>query len=134
MDVLIATHQGTGYLVAVIVLVVAAMAFGRARDAREFTPGPYVLAAVSLDLQVLLGLAVYGMGGFFGEGVSPLVQYVHPVLAILALVTAHVGLKRARRQQMAVAAHQAAGRALVLALVLVFGAVLTATVGARGLV
>ncbi|MFA9428851.1 hypothetical protein [Egicoccus sp. AB-alg2] len=132
MDVLAAIHQGTGYLVAVIVLVVAGVAFGRARDAREFTPGPYAFAAVMLDLQVLLGLAVYGMGQYW-EHPSALLRYVHPVLAVLALVAAHLGVKRGRRQRMAVAAHQAAGRGLVVALVLAFGAVLTATVGARGI-
>jgi hypothetical protein len=61
------------------------------------------------------------------------VRYVHPVLALLALVVAHAGIKRGRGQQMAVEAHQAAGRGLLIALILVFGAVMTATVGVRGL-
>lgn len=132
MDVLTTIHQFTGYVVAIVVLVAAAVAFGRARDAREFTAGPYVLAAVLLDIQVLLGLAVYGMDGYW-EHPSMLLRYVHPVLALLAVVSAHVGLRRARGQQMAVDAHQAAGRGLVIALILVFGAVMTSTMAVRGI-
>ena len=63
-----------------------------------------------LDIQVLLGLAVYGMDGYW-EHPSVLLRYVHPALALLALVVAHVSIKRARGQQMAFDAHQAPGAA-----------------------
>lgn len=133
MDVLTTIHQFTGYAVTLAVLVVALLAFGRARDAREFTPGPYVLAAVLLDVQVLIGLAIYGMNQYW-EHPSALLRYAHPLLALAALAAAHIGVRRGRNQQMAVDAHQAAGRGLLIALVLVFGAVMTATLGTRGLV
>lgn len=133
MDVLTTIHQFAGYVVALVVLVAAVVAFGRARDAREFTAGRYVAASVLLDIQVLIGLAVYGMDGYW-EHPSMLLRYVHPALALVALVAAHVGIKRARGQQMAVDAHHAAGRGLVLALILVFGAVMTSTLAVRGII
>ncbi|MFA9445376.1 hypothetical protein [Egicoccus sp. AB-alg6-2] len=133
MDVVTTIHQFTGYVVAAVVLVAVVAAFGRARDAREFAAGPYVAAAVLLDIQVLVGLVIYGMGQYWDHP-SALLRYVHPVLALLALVAAHVGVKRGRRQQMAVDAHQAAGRGLLVALVLVFGAVMASTLAVRGIV
>jgi hypothetical protein len=123
-------HQYVGYGIVLVVLVSAGLGFGRAKDAREFTPGPYVGATVLLDIQVLAGLILYGTGGYWDHE-SALVSYLHPALALLALIAAHVGLKRARRQQMAVDAHRGAARALVLALVLVVAAIGVVSVGLR---
>jgi hypothetical protein len=128
VDVLATIHQYTGYAIVLVVLVLAVLGFGRAKDAREFTPGPYVIGAVLLDIQVLAGLVLYGMGGYW-EHPSALVRYLHPALALLALVAAHVGVKRARGQQMAVDAHRGAARALVLALLLVVAAIGAVSVG-----
>ncbi|GGI04477.1 hypothetical protein [Egicoccus halophilus] len=133
MDILTTIHQFAGYVIALVVLASATAAFGRAHDAREFTAGPYVAAAVLLDVQVTLGLVIYGVGGYWDHA-SPLLRYVHPLLAVLALVAAHVGVRRGRAQRMAAEAHQAAGRGLLVALVLVFGAVMASTVGVRGLI
>jgi hypothetical protein len=128
VDLLATIHQYTGYTIALVVLVLAVLGFGRAKDAREFVPGPYVIGAVLLDIQVLAGLVLYGMGGYWDHP-SALVRYVHPALALLALVAAHAGVKRARRQQMAVDAHRGAARALVLALLLIVAAIGAVSVG-----
>jgi hypothetical protein len=128
VDLLATIHQYTGYTIALVVLVLAVLGFGRAKDAREFVPGPCVIGAVLLDIQVLAGLVLYGMGGNWDHP-SALVRYVHPALALLALVAAHAGVKRARRQQMAVDAHRGAARALVLALLLIVAAIGAVSVG-----
>jgi hypothetical protein len=130
VELLATIHQYTGYAITLVVLVVSVMGSGRAKDAREFTPGPYVLATVLIDIQVLAGLVLYGIGSYW-EHPSALVRYVHPGLALLALVTAHVGLKRARGQQMAVDGHRGAARTLLFALVLIFGAIGAVSVGIR---
>jgi hypothetical protein len=130
VELLATIHQFVGYAIVLVVLVIAVMGFGRAKDAREFTPGPYVLATVLLDIQVLAGLILYTIGSYW-EHDSALVTYVHPGLALLALITAHVGLKRARRQQMAVDGHRGASRALLLALLLIVGAIGAISVGIR---
>jgi hypothetical protein len=130
VELLATIHQYVGYAIVLVVLVSAVLGFGRAKDAREFAPGPYVGASVLLDIQVLAGLVLYGIGTYWDHP-SALVRYLHPALALLALVAAHVGLKRARRQQMAVDGHRGAARALVLALVLIVAAIGAVSVGLR---
>jgi heme A synthase len=127
-DVLFTTHRYVGYAVALVVLIAAFTAFGRAKDAREFTPGPYVLAVVLLDIQVLLGLLLYGAGGYWGDEFGPEQAYVHPILALLGLAAGHAFLRRARGHQMAVDAHRTAGRGLVTAFVLILLAIIVVTV------
>lgn len=125
-EFLVNLHPWTGYVVTVVLLIVAFVAFKRAKDAREFTPGPYALAMVLLDIQVLLGLILYGIGGYWDE--RPEIAYLHPVLAVLALGAGHALLGRARKTQMAVDAHRTAGRGLIVALVLALAAVAVASV------
>jgi hypothetical protein len=124
-DTLFEIHRGVGYVVALVLLVSALMAFSRAKDAREFTKGPYVGAMVLLDIQVVLGLVFYGLDGYWQE--NAMAAYVHPLLALGALGAGHALVGRARRQQMAVEAHRTAGRGLVIAFVLVLAAIVVAT-------
>jgi hypothetical protein len=126
-DILFEAHRGFGYLVAVVLLVSAVMAFGRARDAREYGRGPYSGAMVLLDIQVLLGLVLYGVERYWEA--DPLVAYVHPVLALAALGAGHALIGRAGRHQQVVDAHRTAGRGLVAAFVLAVAAVVVATIG-----
>jgi len=119
---LILIHQWTGYLVSLVVLFAAFVAFGRAKDAREFEPGLYRAAFGLLALQVVVGLVLYGVGGYW-DGHGALITYVHPVLAILAIGVGQALLGRARKTQMAVDAHRLAGRGLVLSFLLVLAAI-----------
>jgi heme A synthase len=114
-EFLVDVHPWTGYIVSVVLLITAMVAFKRAKDAREFTNGPYSLAMVLLDIQVLLGLVLYALDGYWDA--RPEIAYLHPVLALLALGIGHALLGRAKKTQMAVDAHRTAGRGLVLALV-----------------
>jgi heme A synthase len=125
-DTLFEIHRGVGYVVALVVLVSAVMAFSRAKDAREFSKGPYVGAMVLVDIQVLLGLVLYGVDGYWEA--DAMIAYVHPLLALGALGAGHALVGRARKQQMAVEAHRTAGRGLVIAFALVLAAVVVATV------
>jgi hypothetical protein len=120
-DLLVTIHTWLGYLVAVVVLVAASMAFKRAKDTREFARGPYAGAMVLLDIHVLLGLILYGIGGYWDA--RPEIAYLHPALALIALGVGHALLGRARKTQMAVDAHRTAGRGLVLALLFILAAI-----------
>lgn len=122
MSTLATVHQYLGYALVVVVLVVVPMAYNRAKNAQEFSATPFSLTAVLLDVQVLLGLIVYGVGQYW-EGDSALLMYVHPVLMLLALGVAHAGVAGARREQMAADAHRKVGRMLAIALVLVVAGV-----------
>lgn len=121
MSTLLVVHQWTGYLVTVLVLLAAVVAFSRAKDAREFEPGLFRAVFGIMALQILLGLILYGMDGYWDA--APLIAYVHPALALLAIGVGQMLLGRARKTQMAVDAHRLAGRGLVLSFILVVAAV-----------
>jgi hypothetical protein len=110
-------HPWIGYVVSVVVLGTAMLAFRRAKDASEFRPGPYSLAMVLLDVHVTLGIVLYAIDGYWDA--RPEIAYLHPALALIALGAGHALLARAKRTQMAVEAHRTAGRGLVLALVFI---------------
>lgn len=126
LDTLLQIHTYTGYAVSLVVLVVAFVAFGRAKNAQEFTAGTYRLAYGLLALQVVLGIALYTLDGYWDA--APLIAYVHPVLGIAALGAGQALLGRARKTQMAVDAHRLAGRGLIISLVLILAAIGVASV------
>jgi len=121
-------HQLLGYAVVIVVLLSGVAARRRAQEAREFRRAPYAAALILLDIQVLLGFIVYGTGSAWD--MRPEVAYVHPLLAIFGLAIGHALLGRAKKIQLAVEAHQAAGRALLLAFGFVAAAVIVAAVPA----
>lgn len=118
---LVFVHEWLGYAVSLLVLIVAFMAFGRAKDAREFRAGPFAGAMILLDIQVTIGLVQYVVGGYWDA--RPEIAYIHPILAIAALGVGHAMLGRARKQQMAADAHRTVGRGLLIALALLFAAI-----------
>jgi hypothetical protein len=121
-DVLFSVHQILGYVLSLVVLVTASVAFGRAKNGQEFTAGLYRVVYGLLALHVVLGIALYAtLEAWNAE--TALIAYVHPVLGIAALGVGQALLARARRTQMAVDAHRLAGRALILTLVLILGAI-----------
>lgn len=126
-DVLFTVHQMLGYALSLAVLVTALVAFGRAKNGVEFNAGLYRAIYGLLALHVVIGIALYGTGGYW-DADEALIAYVHPVLGIAALGAGQMLLGRARRTQMAADAHRLAGRALVLTLLLVLGAIGVASV------
>lgn len=116
-ELLLTVHPWLGYAVSALVLVASLAAFKRAKDGVEFRSGIYRAAYLLLSVQVVLGILLYGLGGYWDA--APLIAYVHPVLGILALGAGQALLGRARKTQMAADAHRLAGRGLLLALLLV---------------
>lgn len=121
LEILLLSHRYTGYVVSVLVLVAALIAFKRAKDGREFEAGLFRGTYILLSLQVLLGIVLYGLDGYWNA--APLIAYVHPVLGIVALGAGQALLGRARKTQMAADAHRLAGRGLVISLVFVLAAI-----------
>jgi heme A synthase len=122
METLLTVHTWTGYLVSLVVLIATVAAFGRAKDGREFEPGLYRVAFGLLTVQVVLGIVLYGIDGYW-DASSPLIAYVHPVLGIAALGVGQALLGRARKTQMAADAHRTAARGLLLSFILVLAAI-----------
>lgn len=125
-ETLLTIHTWVGYLVSIVILVAAVTAFRHARNSRAFTKGPFSGAMVLLDIQVLLGLVLYGIGGYWDA--APLIAYVHPLLAVGALGVGHALVGRGAKEQMAAAAHRTAGKGLLIAFVLVLAAIGVASV------
>jgi hypothetical protein len=121
-DTLIAIHPWIGYAVFLLALIATLIAFARAKSGREFEPGTFVLTMVAIDIQVLLGIVLYGVGQYW-EADQALLAYVHPLLALAALGVGHAGIGRARREPMAADAYRTVGRALIVVLVLVTAAI-----------
>lgn len=117
MDWLVDVHRFFGYFVSVFVLVRAFVGFGNAKNSAEFRVAPYRVAYALLGLQVLLGIIVYGAGGYWDA--APLIAYVHPVLGVLAIGLGQMMLGRARKLQMVTDAHRVASRGLVVSFVLI---------------
>ena len=116
-EVVFEIHRWLGYLVALVVLVAAVMATARAKGDQPFVGTPYRIAMGLLTLQVLIGLILYGIGGYW-EG-RPEIAYLHPVLALVAVGVGHALIGRAGRRPTPAAAYRATGIGLALALVFV---------------
>lgn len=129
-DTLFTIHRVSGYVVFAIVVLAAFAAYNRARNAQAFEATVFSVTAVLVDLQILLGIALYGSGRYW-EGDAPLLQYVHPLVMLAALVAAHIGLGRARRERMAADAHRLVGRWFVIAIVLLAAGIGLATPAGR---
>lgn len=121
-SVLIHLHPWLGYFVTVVFVLAIVLAFGKARDAREFTVRPFAIAMILLDVHVLLGIVLYGMGSYW-DASSAVIAYVHPALALLALVIGHVTLRKARDEPMAVASHRKVARGFIITLLLIVAAI-----------
>jgi heme A synthase len=119
--VLSAIHTWSGYAVFIVVLATAVTAYSQAKYAREFTASRYVLALVLLDVQVLIGFVTYAVGGFWDA--NPEIAYLHPALALAALGSGHMLMRAAKATTNAEAAHRQAGKALIVALVLITAAI-----------
>jgi hypothetical protein len=121
VDALVALHPWTGYLVTVIVLAAAALGAARMRSAETFSRGPFVVAAVAMDLQVTLGIVVYLAVG--ASGGSPALAVVHPLLGLLALGAGHGGVGAARSRPDARGAYRVAAIGMAAALVLLLAGI-----------
>ncbi len=120
-DVLQTIHPWLGYAVFVALAVAALVAFNRAKYAREFSPGLFIVVMVAVDIQILLGLIQYVLAGAWDARAE--IAYLHPIFAIAALAVGHAALRRGRNEQMAIDANKAVGRGMLICLVLLLGAI-----------
>jgi hypothetical protein len=80
-----------------------------------------LLTVTAIDIQVLLGILVWlvskgwNLGAFLG--------FVHPVIMIIALVAAHIGAARAKRERTPTAKYRALTIGLIVTIVLVTAAI-----------
>lgn len=116
-ETLFELHRGFGYVVFVVVAVASVMAFNRAKNGQEFSDTIPKVAVVLIDIQLVVGAVFYVIDEQWDA--EPVVAFVHPLLMLAAVALAHIGLGRARREQMAADAHRIVGRSLAIAMLLV---------------
>ena len=126
-DVLDSAHEYLGYLVTLVVLGFTVVGFIDRRE-RGFAAKLFAVPAVLIDVQVLVGLLVYVVGGYW-EHPSWWVRLLHPFLALSALAVSHFMVGRARRNESAVAARRTAATGLLIALLLIAGALVAIAAG-----
>lgn len=110
-------HQVVGWVVLTTLLVGGLHARARVRSGRGFEGGPYRFAVVLVDVQVLLGGWLF-VDRRLWEQQGLLDVWAHPVLGVLGLVVAHVGMRRARDERWAASAYSIASRTLLVTLLL----------------
>ena len=84
-----------------------------------------LIAVSALDIQLLLGLAVYGGGNHWNS--STFVAYIHPVVMILAIAIAHVTNTLVRRAEPANAKFRTLAIGLFVAIFLITAAIPSAS-------
>lgn len=80
-----------------------------------------LLATTAIDIQVLIGLLVYGMRQHWQSG--PFLAYVHPTVMIIALIVAHIFSARAKRATTPVAKHRTLAIGLLVTMFLITAAI-----------
>jgi hypothetical protein len=111
-------------LVVVVALVRGVMGWlrGGAWTANDRTL--VLVTTIVLDIQLLLGLAVYGMGQYWkSENSSTFIAYIHPLVMILAIVVAHTTAILIRRTEPASAKFRTLTIGLLVAIIMITGAI-----------
>jgi len=104
----IALHSIFRYVVLLTTLIVFVQSLMGMMGKKEFTPGNRkgaLFMMISCDIQLLLGLVVYMMGGFasgLGNGgmanhYSRFYGMEHPLSMVIAIVLVHVGYSAAKK-------------------------------------
>ena len=127
-DTLVSIHRIFGYVVFAVVLIVTVYGFGRVKSGMAYEGRAFQVAAVLLDLQVALGIAVYVVVS--GWDLSATFQFIHPVIMLAGLGVAHAGVGAARRERMAADAYRKVSRMLLVAVVLIAAGIGVASMGA----
>jgi hypothetical protein len=80
-----------------------------------------LLATTTIDIQVVLGLLVYGIRQHWQSG--PFLAYVHPAVMIIALVVVHIFSARAKRATTPIAKHRTLAIGLLVTIFLITAAI-----------
>lgn len=115
-DLLVSTHSLLRWFVLGVLLLDGAYALLQAARPVPYRRAPFTLGVAIVDLQVLLGVALYLLNAGWRQGFF--IARIHPAVMLLAAVVVHVGAVRARRRG-GKEAWRIVGAAFLFALVLV---------------
>lgn len=94
MDVFVTMHSWVRWLL--LLGLVAAVGLGISRHLKgevPWEPGYYRATVMALDFQVLLGLIIYFGNEGWDQGTF--IAVIHPIVMLLAIAVAHIGLRYA---------------------------------------
>lgn len=117
MDLVLLLHDWLRWAVLAALLGGGAYALLQVpREDATFRRPIYSVAVGVLDLQVLIGLALYIADAVWGEGLF--IAVIHPVAMVVAAVVAHLGVARGAREG-GRRGHQVVGAAFLASLGLI---------------
>lgn len=125
MQILLGLHSLWRWVVLIVVVValirgIIGWARGSSWTGTDRTLG--LLTTSVLDIQVLLGLLLYGATQAW-KGQTAFIAYIHPLIMIIALAIVHIVNVRAKRLDSPVARHRTFTIGLIVALVLITAAI-----------
>lgn len=120
MDELVSIHSGVRWLVLVALVGGAAIALRRYRRKDDWSDSIYSWVAVTVDLQVTIGIVLWIGNRGFSQGFF--IAVIHPVFMLGALGVVHAGMRMARSRADG-SAHAVVGLGMFLALALVLAAI-----------
>lgn len=124
MGALVGVHSLWRWVVLIVMTVALVRALIGWLRGGDWTSGDRtlaLLATTTIDIQVVLGLLVYGIRQHWQSG--PFLAYVHPAVMIIALIVAHIFSARAKRASTPVAKHRTLAIGLFLTLFLITAAI-----------
>ena len=131
-DILRSAHSGWRYIVLILLSVAVIKAISGWLGNKAYTDGDKKLnlfTLISAHIQLLLGLALYFMGGWYkmASAGAPAVRYFkmeHISMMILAIILITIGNSRSKKVVGGVAQHRAISIFFGLALIIVIVAIL----------
>lgn len=116
METLVTIHSWVRWLVLAALLAAAIFGINRYRTRAEFEPGLFQLAAMTVDIQVTIGIVIWVVDDAWSE--TFFYKVLHPAFMLAALAIAHIGLAIAKRRN-DLRSNLFAGGSALLALVLI---------------
>jgi hypothetical protein len=125
MQILLGLHSLWRWVVLIVVIValirgIVGWARGGPWTGGDRTLG--LLTTSAIDIQVVLGLLLYGLGQYWTTPGS-FIKYIHPLIMLVALAIIHIANVRVKRLDSPIARHRTTTVALVVALLLITAAI-----------
>ena len=119
METLVTIHSWVRWLVLAAVSAAAVFGIYRYWARADFETGIYQLAAMTVDIQVTIGIVIWIVDDGWSE--TFFFKVLHPAFMLAALAVAHVGLALAKRRNDARSNLLAGSASLVALLLIVMG-------------
>lgn len=125
MQILLGLHSVWRWvvlLVIVVALVRGIMGWVRGGPWTSSDRTLALLTTTAIDIQIVLGLLLYGIGRYWTDPRS-FIAYIHPLVMIIALAVVHITSARVKRLDSPIARHRTFAIGLIVTLFLITAAI-----------